>query len=276
MASDAFIKKTALSLLSKDHIRLTPSDLERIIRRKIPSARPNEIRQTVRELVTLGCIVYSQHNSTTHLELNYHRPVKISNRLVLSPPQYELPSRQKGLVVKLAGGTAFGGGDHPTTRMILRGLDLLLERQSALRLECALDIGTGTGVLAIAAAVLGFVRVDAVDIDPAACYEAKQNTLLNGVERSVHISQNPITPLSTVRYDLILANLRPPTIIELIPVMMALSSSRSLWIISGCRVNESEHLKKKLPGPYSKVIWQEASMEWSAFAVYGDKDDDNA
>ncbi|MEJ2155324.1 MAG: 50S ribosomal protein L11 methyltransferase [Desulfobacteraceae bacterium] len=254
MASDAFIKKTALSLLSKDHIRLTPLDLERTIRCKIPSARQNEIRQAVRELVTQGRIIYSQHNATTHLELNYHRPVQISRRLVLSPPQYELPPLQKGLAIKLAGGTAFGGGDHPTTRMILRGLDLVLERQSALSSDRALDIGTGTGVLAIAAAVLGFVRVDAVDIDPAACYEAKQNTMLNSVEQCVHISQNPIDPLSTVRYDLILANLRPPTIIELIPVMMALSASRSLWIISGCRVNEG----------------------WSAFAVYGDQGDDNA
>lgn len=257
-----------MALLSEEHLRLTPSDLARAVRHKIPTARRRDIRQALRALVTLGSIVYSQHNSTTHLEINYHRPVRISDRIILSPPSHRLPARQDDVAIKLLGGTAFGGGEHPTTRMMLRGLDVLLEKADLVALDRALDIGTGTGVLAIAAAALGFGRVDAVDIDPAACHEAKQNVILNGVDHRVRISHESLDQFSNQQFDLILANLRPPTITELIPRMIALSSPRSLWIISGCRLKERERLKKNMPARFSNVVWQQVSTGWAAFAVY--------
>jgi ribosomal protein L11 methyltransferase len=269
LADDTAIRKAILALLSEEYLRLTPSDLVRAVHRKISTARRREIRQALRALVTLGSIVYSQHNSTTHLEINYQRPVQISDHIVLTPPGRRLPEKQDCVFIKLLGGTAFGGGEHPTTRMMLQGLDVLLKKADLVAFDRALDIGTGTGVLAIAAAALGFGWVDAVDIDPAACYEARQNVFLNGVDHGVHISQDSLDPFLNQQYDLILANLRPPTITELIPRLMALSSSRCLWIISGCRLKESERLKQNLPTRYSNVIWQQESTGWAAFAVYG-------
>jgi ribosomal protein L11 methyltransferase len=269
LVDEAAIKETVSALLSEEFSRLTPSDLERAVRRKMPSARRQAIRQAIRELVFLGRIVYTQHHSTTHLENNYHRPVRISDRIVLTPPNQKMPERRDRVVIQLMDGTAFGGGDHPTTRMLLRGLDGLLKNAEGLPLERALDIGTGTGVLAIAAAALGFARVDAMDIDPAACFEAKQNILLNGVDHRVHVSQNPIDPYSREKYNLIVANLRPPTIVELLPMMSTLSSSRSIWMISGCRMEEGGRLKEKLPILHSNIIWQATALGWSAFAVYG-------
>jgi ribosomal protein L11 methyltransferase len=263
----AAIKETVSALLSEERSRLTPLDLERAVRRRMPSARRSDIRQALRELVSFGRIVYTQHHSTTHLETNYHRPVRISDRIVLTPPGRRLPERQKHVAIQLMDGTAFGGGDHPTTRMLLCGLDDLLKKADGVPWERALDIGTGTGVLAIAAAALGFTRVDAVDIDPVACFEAKQNAIMNGVDHRVHVSQNPIEPSARKKYDLILANLRPPTIVELFPMMLAVSASRCIWMISGCRVEEGERLKERLATMHSKIIWQAASLGWSAFAV---------
>jgi ribosomal protein L11 methyltransferase len=268
LVDEAAIKETVAALLSEEFSRLTPSDLERTVRRRMPSVRRSDIRQAIREMVSLGRIVYTQHHSTTHLENNYQRPVRISDRIVLTPAHRRLPKKPDRVVIQLMDGTAFGGGDHPTTRMLLCGLDGLLKKAGGVPWERALDIGTGTGVLAIAAAALGFARVDAVDIDPVACFEAKQNVLLNGVDHQVHVSQNPIDRFSRKKYNLILANLRPPTIVELLPMMSALSSSRSLWMISGCRMEEGERLKEKLPTMQSKIIWQAASLGWTAFAVY--------
>jgi ribosomal protein L11 methyltransferase len=270
LVNEAAIKETVSDLLSEECSRLTPSDLECAVRRRMPSARRNDIRQALRELVSLGSIVYTQHHSTTYLENNYHRPVRISDRIVLTPPGRRVPERQDRVVIQIMDGAAFGGGDHPTTRMMLCGLDDLLKKADGVPLERALDIGTGTGVLAIAAAALGFARVDAVDIDPVACFEAKQNAILNGVDHGVHVSQNTIEPYSKKKYNLIMANLRPPTIVELLPMMSALSSSRTFWMISGCRMEEGERLKEKLPTRHSNIIWQAASLGWSAFTVYGE------
>lgn len=271
MVDKAAIKKTVLALLSEEFLRQTPSDLERGVLGRMPLATRRDIRQALRELVSLGSIVYTLHHSTTHLEINYHRPIEISDRIILSPPNHRPRARHDQVVIKLNDGAAFGGGDHPTTRMMLRGLDDLLQSEGGVPLDRALDIGTGTGVLAIAAAALGFVHVDAVDIDPAACYEAEQNAVLNDVDHGVHISRNSLDPSSKGEYNLILANLRPPTIVALLPIMVALSSSRSFWIISGCRKKEVEHLKERLPRMYSNVVWQAASFNWAAFAVYGQR-----
>jgi ribosomal protein L11 methyltransferase len=267
LVDEATIKETVAALLSEECSRMTPSDLERAVRRRVPSARRSDIRQALRELVSLGRIVYTQHHSTTHLENNYHRPVRISDRIILTPLDRGLPKMQDCVVIQLMDGVAFGAGDHPTTRMLLRGLDVLLKKAAGVPLECALDIGTGTGVLAIAAAALGFARVDAVDIDPVACFEANQNALLNGVDHRVHVSQIPIDSHSKRKYNLILANLRPPTIVELLPMMLAVSASRSIWMISGCRKEEGNHLKEKLQTRHSSIIWQAATLGWSAFAV---------
>jgi ribosomal protein L11 methyltransferase len=270
LVDKAAIKKTVLALLSEEFLRLTPSDLEHGVIGRMPSATRRDIRQALRELVSLGSIVYTQHLATTHLEINYHRPVQISDRIVLTPPNLRPRARDDQVVIKLNDGTAFGGGEHPTTRMMLRGLDDLLKSEDGVPLDRALDIGTGTGVLAIAAAALGFVHVDAVDIDTAACYEARKNAVLNGVDHSVHISRKSLNPSSTGKYNLLLANLRPPTIVELLPIMVGLSSSRSFWMISGCRIQEAGRLKERLPSMYSNVVWQAASFDWAAFAVCGE------
>lgn len=272
MGEDAAIKETILNLLTTAHLRLTPSDLERAVCCLIISAQRSDIRKAVRELVSLGKITYTQHLSTTHLELNFNRPVQISDRIVLSPSRISGPIDPDHIIIKLHDGTAFGGGDHPTTRMVLQGLDSLLQRKetkNTFTVKRALDIGTGTGVLSIAAAELGIPRVDAVDIDPAACHEAEQNVKLNGVEDRVYISQKSPSQLSKDKYDLVLANLRPPTIMQMVPMMTELSSSLSIWIISGCRLGERERLIKKLPPIFSNVMWKAELTGWAAFAVMG-------
>jgi len=265
----AAIKETILNLLTNNHLRLTPSDLERTIRRKYISAQRRDIRNAVCELVSDGRVFYTQHHSTTHLEINFNRPVFIGDRIILCPSSQSPPVERDRVIIKLLDGTAFGGGDHPTTRAMLAGLDILLQREGEDSIERALDIGTGTGVLAIAAAVLGISRVDAVDIDPVACHEARQNVQLNALNQQVKISQKPLDPYGRKNYDLVLANLRPPTIIELIPVMTALSSSNSIWIISGCRLDERDRLIRKLPNHHSDVIWKGDLTDWAAFAVRG-------
>lgn len=248
---------------------MTPSDMERAVRSTSGSASRSDIRNAIRELVSEGRIFYTQHHSTTHLEINFNRPVQVGGRIVLCPSTCSVPDQSDRIIVKLRDGTAFGGGDHPTTRLMLQAMALLLNEDSVGSIQRALDIGTGTGVLAIASAVLGVSRVDAVDIDPVACHEANQNVLLNGVDHRVQISSTPLDESAKVTYDLVLANLRPPTILKLLPIMKILSSPFSTWIISGCRLDEAERLRAKLPERFKRVIWQADRTGWTAFAVRG-------
>lgn len=270
MSHNRSIKREIIHQLLNEHLRLTPIYLERAVTKKIPRTMKREFRSALKELLSTGQIIYTQHFSTTHLEINYHRPFKVSDRIVLSPGDSSWDSDEKDIVVRLNDGASFGAGDHPTTRMMLRGLDFMLRANLGKRggrIREALDIGTGSGVLAIAAAALGVERVEANDIDPMACHEAKRNVILNRCDDAVNISQTPFDLFYDRQFQLLMANLRPPTIRKLLPSMLAVSSSEAVWIISGCRENEKKGILNHLPSELSSIVWQEAQNNWSAFAV---------
>lgn len=253
-----------------EHLRLTPISLERAITQKIPKTTKRVFRGALKDLLSDGQLIYTQHFSTTHLEINYNRPFKVSDRIVLSPKEFSWRSDEKEIVIWLNDGTAFGAGDHPTTRMVLRGMDNILRPSSAecdMGIQHALDIGTGSGVLAIAAAVMGVQCVEGIDIDVLACHEAMKNVQLNRCDDSVNISQASLEDFHDRKFDLLVANLRPPTIRELIPAMINISSPETVWIISGCRENEKKRILNHLLPDLSNIIWEENQNNWSAFAV---------
>lgn len=275
MVDSGTIQKIVLDLLSRKYLRLTPPDLERAVRYEIPDIGRRDLRMSIREMVSRGTVTYTQHNSTTHLEINYRQPVRISDRIVITPPANESYSGREKVVISLQDGASFGGGDHPTTRMLLRGLDYITSREHCHTYPMmgrALDIGTGTGVLSIAAVKLGIGHVDGIDIDPAACHEAEKNASFNQVEDALHISTKGLDQFPENHFDLVLANLRPPTIKIMIPSILNLSVSKAIWLISGCRIDERARLIQYLPKAFSKIIWEEDMVGWAAFAVVGEKE----
>lgn len=270
MNNNHCIRREIIYLLSQKHLRLTPIHLERAVSQKFPNTTKRAFRSAVNALICAGQLTYTQHFSTTHLEINYHRPFKVSDRIVLSPKENAWTSNNEDIVIRLSDGSSFGIGDHPTTRMMLRGIDFILHTYSDRNIggiNKALDIGTGSGVLAIAAAALGVEWVEGIDTDPTACHEAKNNININGYVDSVNISQLPLDVFYYKQFELLMANLRPPTILKLIPSMIEVSSSKSVWMISGCRNNEKTRIIKQLPQEFSNIIWQEDQNNWSAFAV---------
>lgn len=138
------------------------------------------------------------------------------------------------LGIEIEAGQAFGTGHHGTTAGCLEMIGTIMRREHP---RNALDLGTGSGILAIAMAKLQPVRVLATDIDPVATQVARENIRLNGVLRSVH----PITSagfhhpemLTRTPFDLIVANILARPLMKLAPVMVrALKRSGSL-ILSG-------------------------------------------
>ena len=155
----------------------------------------------------------------------YHRPVVVSDRLTVRPPWESAGSVPLDVVIDP--GQAFGTGAHASTRLCL---ELLLDVRAGGSL---LDLGCGSGVLAIAAARLGFVPVLALDNDPAALNATTANAALNGVEleaRRLDLRTEPVPPADTI-----VANLLAPLLRQLAPRLTA-----SRVIASGLLASEAD------------------------------------
>jgi ribosomal protein L11 methyltransferase len=273
LASLDEIKRTVLSLLATDDLRSTPNTLFKSIRRRFPDCTLRMIRSTLKLLLEEGAISYSHHCSISQLELNYQKPIKISNRLMLCPHANAAAGLFNGVRLKLEPGASFGQGDHPTTRLALRGVDVSVRRlsnRSEVSQLSALDIGTGSGVLAIAAVLLGMGNALGIDTDSLARREARLNVILNGLEKRIHIDNTPLEHCAAhEKYSLILANLRPPTLKEIFPAMRTCTSAKGIWVLSGFRPQEKYSLFGQLEKS-ERLFWEAEEKNWAAAAFIAD------
>lgn len=164
-----------------------------------------------------------------------HFPVlRVGRHLVVRPSWRRHLRRRDDIVIELDPGMAFGTGQHATTRLCLEALEERLTPGATV-----LDVGTGSGILAVAAALLGATRVDALDIDPAAHEAATENAARNGVETTVRVGRGslgeswPFPEVALAGYDFVLANLSSRLVQELAPLLVAAIGSGGCGLISG-------------------------------------------
>jgi ribosomal protein L11 methyltransferase len=139
---------------------------------------------------------------------HYH-VLRIGQRIVIKPPWQEHKRRPGEVIIELDPGMAFGTGLHPTTRMCLEALEEHLKPGAKV-----LDLGTGSGILAIAAAKLGAGSVLALDNDPLAVRAARTNVRSNGVHDLITVEYGSLDE-ATEEFDLVLVNILARVIIEL-------------------------------------------------------------
>ena len=134
-------------------------------------------------------------------------PIEIGGRLLILPDWSKRRARPNQITVRLNPGLSFGTGQHHTTRFCLEQIAACRSPQGG---QSFLDIGTGSGILAVAAARLGYRPVRAIDLDPIAIRVARQNASRNGVSREITFSREDFMACrarSAVKYSLICANL---------------------------------------------------------------------
>jgi ribosomal protein L11 methyltransferase len=147
----------------------------------------------------------------------HYRPLRIGRRLFICPAWETVASRPDELVIKMDPGMAFGTGLHPTTQMCLEAL----EGRARPGMD-VLDMGTGSGILAIAAALHGACSVLALDTDEVAVQSARHNCILNGVSDTVLVRRGSLADLDPNQgWDLMLANILAPVIVDLLGGGMA-------------------------------------------------------
>ncbi|WP_373497781.1 50S ribosomal protein L11 methyltransferase [Desulfococcus sp.] len=225
-------------------------------------------RSAVGRLVAAGELAYREQHGHTIIEPSFDRPVRLSPHVVVKPAGTAYTPRAGDVVVRLAHGASFGTGQHPTTRLSVRGIDMALTELGLIEGmpdAAALDVGTGSGILAIAALMLGIRRGVGVDIDPCAVDEAKRNAALNGLSERLSIGAVPIGEIRGT-FALITANLRFPTLRRILTEMLRLSAPRAAWVVSGIRSGEVRPLREEYAACGLECRWQAEEKDWAALA----------
>lgn len=142
---------------------------------------------------------------------HYH-PVRVGERLLIKPAWAAVEARPDEIVIEMDPGMAFGTGTHPTTQLCLMACEWFARPGT-----CMVDLGTGSGILAIAAAKLGCYRVMARDVDETAVRVAQENVDRNGVGERVIVQQGSLEGLTSTsrHFDFAMANISAKVIVEL-------------------------------------------------------------
>ena len=180
---------------------------------------------------------------------------QVTQNLMVIPPWEPVPSPLKCHVVKIDPGPAFGTGQHPTTRMCL----LSMEKSCFKGSWSMLDIGTGSGILAIYGVKLGAERVVAIDNDPEAVRWAKRNIELNDLSIEIQLSSKPLSDWEET-FSLITANLMLKTILDLSPYFPRILATDGRLILSGLLRDQVKNMEERLfeYGLYKeRVIYKE-------------------
>jgi ribosomal protein L11 methyltransferase len=160
------------------------------------------------------------------------KPLRVGRRLLVVPTWEKANSKPDDIVLLIDPGMAFGTGGHETTRLCLELLEQIMDDMPTLVIPSLLDLGTGSGILAIAAVRLGAGRVCAVDIDPQAIEVTRENLAINNLSDQVECSTTPLESLSGT-FDVILANILAEELVRLAPHLVERLSEGGKLILSG-------------------------------------------
>ena len=197
-----------------------------------PSAQPAETLALIAARMEAAGLDYTAEMEKVEQEdwqngwRKYYHPMEIGRRLAVVPSWQEYETDRVKLV--LDPGLAFGTGGHETTSLCLEALDRLVKGG-----ERVLDIGTGSGILAIAALKLGAAEAEGVDIDPVAVRTAGENAALNGVADRLTVLVGDLSDKASGKYQIITANIVANAILSLAPAVPGLMAEGGVFIASG-------------------------------------------
>ncbi|WML47467.1 50S ribosomal protein L11 methyltransferase [Neobacillus sp. PS3-34] len=173
----------------------------------------------------------------------YYNPVKISEKFTIVPTWEEYtPVNSDELMIELDPGMAFGTGTHPTTVMCIQALERTVKKG-----DRVIDVGTGSGVLSIAAAMLGAEEVRAYDLDEIAVTTAKLNLKLNKVHHIATVAQNNLLDgVEESSADVVVANILAEVILRFTDDVARVVKEKGYFIASGIIQQKKELVKDAL------------------------------
>ena len=229
-----------------------------------PGAQPAETLAVVQARMEAAGIAYTVETEGIEQEdwqngwRKYYHPLEIGRRLAVVPSWQEYDTARVKLL--LDPGLAFGTGGHETTSLCLEALDELVQGG-----ERMLDIGTGSGILAIAALKLGAASAEGVDIDPVAVRTAVENAALNQVEDRFTGLVGDLSDQARGTYQIITANIVANAIISLSPAVPGLLAEGGHFIASGIIDTRADEVEEALRAAGLTVAARKEKRGWVCF-----------
>ncbi|KAF0365249.1 50S ribosomal protein L11 methyltransferase [Pediococcus acidilactici] len=188
----------------------------------------------------------------------YYHPVRITRYLTVKPGWSDYQASQPDeKVISLDPGRAFGTGTHPTTRLCLQAMEMIMRGN-----ETVYDVGTGSGVLSIAAKLLGAAKVEAFDVDDDAIAAAQENFDLNPIAKSIAARPNDLLEGIKQPVDLIVANILSDVLVPMIPQAKSLLNKNGWLVMSGIIDDKLPLIQKTLAANDFKVNQVLTYGEW--------------
>ncbi|RJQ62866.1 MAG: hypothetical protein C4530_04310 [Desulfobacteraceae bacterium] len=260
------IREDILDIVLGSGNDLTPAELQNRLFHESALTKA-QVRAAIRVLVEDGLLGYSCRHGHTVVERSFSKPVRISKGIVVKPPRVSFAAEPNDVVIEIASGAAFGSGIHPTTRIALRGLEFLFKEAPYEKKKAhtaALDIGTGSGILAIAALHFGVSFAVGTDIDPCARCEAVENAAKNGFDGRFVVLDTPVEDISD-HFDPIIANLRTPTLLRIGSKLSQICKASGAVVLSGIRIEESKTVCRAYESFRFENAWYAEEQQWCGF-----------
>lgn len=276
-------KETVLNILFQSDVKLTAQAFIKGIKAQF-SISTVDAKKILHQLIDSRELSYHYLYGSTYVEKSFLRPVPVTKNFILTPPGFQgRPGKNyigqddidqnkinpKPIEVIIEPGISFGSGQHPTTLLCLAAIDYCFFEKQMIdpkKSSTGADIGTGTGVLAMAMCLAGLASCRAYEIDPVSINEARKNIALNHLTKRIKVIEDYMKE-SKHTFSIISANLRFPTLTLLSDMIYASLVKNGIAIISGVREWEKDQLITLYSEKGFRLVWQQDEKKWSGFVL---------
>jgi len=192
-------------------------------------------------------------------------PIEVTERIVIKPTWKSYGDEKGKIIITIDPKMSFGTGYHETTKLMLRLMEEFVKPR-----DIVLDVGSGTGILAITAVKLGAQKAIGIDNDEWSFQNANENIALNGIQNRVEIRLGTISDVIEREFNLIVANLTRNTILEMLADLKGRLKDNGILILSGLLRDDEKTIHDALERHRFNIIKTLIENEW--IAVAGRKD----
>lgn len=188
--------------------------------------------------------------------------VEVTDKIVIKPTFREYEASESQVIINIDPKMSFGTGEHETTKLVLQLLDKYIEGN-----EKVLDVGSGTGVLAIGAVLLGAGNAIGVDFDEWCLLNGKENIELNNVGNKVEVRLGELKDIPEKDFDLVVANINKHILMDINSGIREKVKEKGLVILSGLLHTDEDDIVKKYSENGFRVVEKIRMNEWIALVL---------